>query len=641
MTLAVRWSRVTRTPFQRGWATDVDAGGSTRQVALASLPGRLLPASPHAPRAVSDYREFQDGEEVPGTRYKVRRLIGTGGMGRVYEVEHVELGKRFVLKSLLRELSRREDLVARLRNEWRALARLEHPNIVNVTDAGTSTNGVPFYVMERLEGETLGALLYRQRRLPPPQALSIASSILEGLHAAHQIGVVHRDVKPPNVFLTANAVKILDFGIAKIRDAKDVITARGIAVGTPRYMSPEQAQGVAVDARSDIYATGLMLFEMLSGVGPFDDAKDQNDLLLAHLGRKAPLLSSICVVAPELDAIVAGLLAKDPRERPASAHDVAQTLLSLSRRYAPFVGTQAPTVNLTPRPAAALEPPTRVEGRRVPTPALATRPDAPAALEREQAVPAADTTTLQPAIEVATTLAHPLPGAGHTQRLPDAVHRAPSFHGPDTLVDRPTQAPTPVPASAPERTETLRVLPPISEGDPGPTRTSVPTADSPNLTPPPVVPALSSRAIKTSETRGRGWLAVVGVAALLVVGAGGTLALRHGARPAPVEVVAARPLVATALPAPVPAETAPEVAARAATLPHPSLESRAEPLPLVSPPPPAPSLTVKKSKRIFLGSTPPAVRTATSPGAAKPTPATMRTPAAQPKPAAAMPGSGL
>ena len=135
-------------------------------------------------------------------RYRVARLIGAGGMGRVYEVEHIELGKRFVLKALLRELSRRDDLVARIRNEWRALARLEHPNIVNVTDAGTSDNGVPFYVMERLEGETLAALLHRQRRLLPQHALAIAAGILEGLHAAHQIGVVHRDVKPPNIFLT-------------------------------------------------------------------------------------------------------------------------------------------------------------------------------------------------------------------------------------------------------------------------------------------------------------------------------------------------------------------------------------------------------------------------------------------------------
>jgi serine/threonine-protein kinase len=471
---------------------------------------------------VSDYREFQDGEVVPGTRYRVQRLIGAGGMGRVYEVEHVELGKRFVLKALQRELSRREDLVARLRNEWRALARLEHPNIVNVTDAGTSENGVPFYVMERLEGETLAQVLHRYRRLLPQHALPIAAGILEGLHAAHQIGVVHRDVKPPNIFLTGpTTVKVLDFGIAKIKDAKDVITARGLAVGTPRYMSPEQAQGTAVDARSDIYATGLMLFEMVSGVGPFDDAKDHNELLLAHLGRKAPLLSSISVVAPELDAIVAGMLAKDPRERPGNAQKVAETLRALSQRYANYVGTDAPTLSQpTPRPRSS-EPPTRVDDPRRalsagPGPAPApTRPDGIAGARRAEG----DTTTAQPAFEIATTLAQPLlsVGAGHTQRLPDAPVATPSLYGPETLVDPVTQAPTAIPAPAPvsERTERLLALPHDAAGvaltDAGPTRTAVPLAEAPNLTPPPVVPSVSLPPPPPRASQAGKWLALTGV----------------------------------------------------------------------------------------------------------------------------------
>lgn len=625
--------------------TDVDSAGSTRQVALASLPARLLPASPHAPRVLSDDREFQDGEVVPGTRYTVRRLIGTGGMGRVYEVEHIELGKRFVLKSLQRELSRREDLVARLRNEWRALARLEHPNIVNVTDAGTSTNGVPFYVMERLEGETLGALLYRARRLPPPRALAIAAGILEGLHAAHQIGVVHRDVKPPNVFLTASAVKILDFGIAKIRDAKDVITARGIAVGTPRYMSPEQAQGTSVDARSDIYATGLMLFEMVSGVGPFDDTKDHNELLLAHLGRKAPLLSSICVVAPELDAVVAGMLAKDPRERPSSAHDVAETLVHLSQRYARFVGTQVPTLNVTPQPASNLEPSTRVEGRRPTAPVAATRPDAPLALEKAQAS-AGETTALQPAIEVATTIAPTFTTSGATQRMPHVMlPHVPSFHGPDTIVDRPTQAPTEVPAGA-EQTEALRIVPPPPgappELDPGPTRTHVPAAEGPNLTPPPVVPTASLK-LAASRARGLGLAAAFGLVVLTIIAAA-VWALR----PRPVPGIASFPPVPAAPPAGAAVRPVdePVVAPSPLTAVEPTAVPAVElarPVPPAEAAPPAPapvaaksvakpavaSTNIKKSKGIFL--TP---RTASAPA---PVP-----PESRPKSrAAAMPVSGL
>lgn len=556
-------------------------------MALARLPERIRKPSPHAPRAVSDYREFQDGEVVPGTRYRVQRLIGAGGMGRVYEVEHVELGKRFVLKALQRELSRREDLVARLRNEWRALARLEHPNIVNVTDAGTSENGVPFYVMERLEGETLAQVLHRYRRLLPQHALPIAAGILEGLHAAHQIGVVHRDVKPPNIFLTGpTTVKVLDFGIAKIKDAKDVITARGLAVGTPRYMSPEQAQGTAVDARSDIYATGLMLFEMVSGDGPFDDAKDHNELLLAHLGRKAPLLSSISVVAPELDAIVAGMLAKDPRERPGNAQKVAETLRALAQRYANFVATDVPTLSQpTPRPRSS-EPPTRVDGpRRASSPAPApTRPDGIAGARRAEG----DTTTAQPAFEIATTLAQPLPGigAGHTQRLPDAPLATPSLYGPETLVDPVTQAPTAIPAPAPlsERTERLLALPHHAAGTPltdaGPTRTAVPLAEAPNLTPPPVVPSASLPPPPPRASQAGKWLALGGVGVVALSAAAWLLRpsshVEAALPPAPVAAAAkveepAKPAEA----APKPAEVLPEPAA---VTPLPRVSAEAAPV---------------------------------------------------------------
>ncbi|RYZ08871.1 MAG: serine/threonine protein kinase [Myxococcales bacterium] len=603
---------------------------------------------------MTDYREFQDGDLVPGTRYRVTRLVGTGGMGRVYEVEHEELGKRFVLKALLHELSRREDLVARLRNEWRALARLEHPNIVGVTDAGTSDSGVPFYVMERLEGETLSALLHRQRRLHPQHALGIAAGILQGLHAAHQIGVVHRDVKPPNIFLTtAGAVKVLDFGIAKIKDAKGVITARGIAVGTPRYMSPEQAQGAPVDARSDIYATGLMLFEMLSGVGPFDDAKDHNELLLAHLGRPAPLLSSICVVAPELDAVVAAMLAKDPRERPRSAQQVAETVLALSQRYAHFVATDAPTVNVTPRPPALGDVPTRQDGgRRSPRPGAPTRPDGPAALGRTDA----DPTTLRPALESATTAAQILlpSHAGGTLRL-EVPAAPPSFYGPDTLVSSLTGVPTGVPGAASEQTELLVVQPLVPGGgmptDPGPTRTAVPLPEA-NLTPPPVVPVSASVPPKRAPGANRTWLlfvaAGVGVG---VLGGGAWLwrarapfaAVSPLAAPEKRQVVAARPGV----PAPVTSVAA------AAERAEPS-EPKTEPPLVAAPAPAAPSTSASvrndKKKGVFLGAAP-RLDAAPRPAAAAPVTASPKASGgaaakiAPEKPTAAkpggMPGSGL
>jgi len=288
-----------------------------------------------SPPSVSEYREFKDGEIIAGTRYRVMRLIGVGGMGSVYEVEHVELGKRFVLKALLRQLARRHDLVLRLRNEWRALGRLEHPNIVTVTDAGTSSGGVPFYVMERLEGETLAVKMRKARRFPVPEALMVAARVLDGLAAAHQIGVVHRDIKPPNIFMVgSDTPKILDFGVAKIADDPGVVTARGVAIGTPRYMSPEQARGEAVDSRSDIYSTGLILFEMITGVNPFEDARDSKELLVAHLTRSAPRLSALTHGVPaELDSVIEQMLAKDREMRPASARDVAALLSGMRERW--------------------------------------------------------------------------------------------------------------------------------------------------------------------------------------------------------------------------------------------------------------------------------------------------------------------
>src|SRR4051812_16221719 len=178
-------------------------------------------------------REYQDGETVPGTPYRVISLMGTGGMGSVYIVEHVELGRRYVLKSLLRTLASRHDLIARMRNEWRALGKLHHPNIVDVINAGATPSGVPFYVMELLNGETVRDRLARTGRFPAPEAVRVAQATLLGLAAAHAIGVVHRDIKPANVFLTRDGgVKVLDFGIAQVLvDGAPKITAQGLAIG--------------------------------------------------------------------------------------------------------------------------------------------------------------------------------------------------------------------------------------------------------------------------------------------------------------------------------------------------------------------------------------------------------------------------
>ncbi|HEX2732650.1 MAG TPA: protein kinase [Polyangiaceae bacterium] len=273
------------------------------------------------------FNEFVQGELVPGTSYRVVSCIGQGGMGSVYEVEHNELGKRFVLKALLREFLGRGDLVRRLRNEWRALGSLEHPHIVSVTDAGATPTGVPYYVMERLSGENLAERIKRQGRLELGEALRITVEVLDALSAAHAIGVVHRDIKPPNIFLRRHGgCKILDFGIAKLLDGDASITGRGVAIGTPRYMSPEQASGEPVDERADLYAVGLVLFEMLSGQSPFEGSSAQ-EVFLAHVTKLAPRLNTLVPTIPaSLDELVARLLAKKPAERVRSAKRVAEII---------------------------------------------------------------------------------------------------------------------------------------------------------------------------------------------------------------------------------------------------------------------------------------------------------------------------
>jgi len=196
-------------------------------------------------------------------------------MGEVYEVEHDLLGTRRALKVMARHFAGRADLAERLRVEARGLARLKHRNLVEVYDLGTAADGRIFFAMELLEGATLRELLRHQGRLGLAAALRVVTQILDGLAAAHTAGMIHRDVKPENVFVCGDGVaKLLDFGVAKAIDAStpaQSITGAGMTVGTPRYMSPEQAEGHPVDARTDVYSVGLLLWELLVGRPPFDD----------------------------------------------------------------------------------------------------------------------------------------------------------------------------------------------------------------------------------------------------------------------------------------------------------------------------------------------------------------------------------
>jgi len=278
-------------------------------------------------------RKYRPGSRIPGTSYTATRFLGSGAMGAVYEVVHAELDKIFVMKVLHHDLTMLADPVLRMRSECRLLARIEHPNIVKVTDAGMIEEKVPFFVMERLEGETLGQCMAQEMSWGVQDVVLLAIELLNGLAAAHAKGIVHRDIKPSNIFITRDSrVKILDFGIAKSMGVNAIVTAKGITLGTPRYMAPEQAIGESADARADLYALGIVMHELLAGEHPFAHAMTPVEMLIAQAGWRAPRLPLTRLEGvADLGLIVAKLLTKDRNARPASATVVRDWLSTISQ----------------------------------------------------------------------------------------------------------------------------------------------------------------------------------------------------------------------------------------------------------------------------------------------------------------------
>jgi len=283
-------------------------------------------------------RDYPPSTILPGTVYRIVQTLGHGGMGTVYEVEDTTLGKRFVAKTLHSDLRDQKDLALRIENEARTLARLSHPNIVEVVTAGVTADDLrlPYFVMQKLDGLTLRQVLNEKTRLPLATAYSIAIDLLDALDHAHAIGVIHRDVKPENLFVHRDSsgacgTKLLDFGVVRVL-ASNLALSGGRFVGTMRYAPPEQLRGGTITPRTDLYAAGLVLFEMIAGRGPFDSAGDRNDIARAHLEQEAPALASMVPGVPrELDALIASALAKDPERRPADAFTFAARLRELAR----------------------------------------------------------------------------------------------------------------------------------------------------------------------------------------------------------------------------------------------------------------------------------------------------------------------
>jgi serine/threonine-protein kinase len=281
----------------------------------------------------SQRRDYQPGELIPGTIYLIVRTLGADGMGTVYDVEDTTIGKRYVLKTLHPEIGERANLARRMQAEAHTLARFNHPNIIEVVTAGVTQDDLrlPYYVREKLNGRSLHFVLQKKGQLELPHAYHIAIDLLDALDHAHDKGVVHRGVKPDNIVLhrTAEGVtvtKLLDFGIMSVLDA----TGERFC-GTLRYAAPEQLKGERPSPKMDIYAAGLVLYEMVAGRGPFDDEQEASRIAAAHVNRQAPPVSMFAAAPPPLVALLRAALAKSPDSRPRDAFSFAVQLRNLKR----------------------------------------------------------------------------------------------------------------------------------------------------------------------------------------------------------------------------------------------------------------------------------------------------------------------
>lgn len=287
--------------------------------------------------------------------YRITRLLREGGMGAVYEAIQLRLNKRVAIKLMACRLAANNDALTRFRREAEITSHLGHPNVVNVIDFGTSHAGEPYLVMEYLEGEDLETRLARCRTLPVPLAVHIVKQIASALAAAHAQGVVHRDLKPANVFLVSvpdemEFVKVLDFGVSKVKAAGLKLTKVAVALGTPTYMSPEQAagRGDEIDHFSDQWALACIAWEMLAGRGPFA-ADDVNALFYQIMNLQPPsLLLQVPMLDPEAELVLLRALAKSPRARFPSIREFAQAfeIAALGR-----------AADVTPLPAVLPSPP--------------------------------------------------------------------------------------------------------------------------------------------------------------------------------------------------------------------------------------------------------------------------------------------
>jgi serine/threonine-protein kinase len=323
------------------------------------------------------------GTTIDG-RYRIEGVLGEGGMGVVYLGRHLAIDKKVAIKILRNEFARRAETKARFRQEARAASSIENPHIVDVSDFGTLQDGSTYLVMEYLEGVPLSTLTKDGKPAPLDRAIAVVRQIADGLAEVHDRGIVHRDLKPDNIFLVKEGeredfVKILDFGIAKVLESTEArMTCAGSLFGTPSYMSPEQAAGMPVDARTDVYAVGIIMYELASGRVPFD-ADTLMGILTQHLYRKPLPLRELVgesSLSAGLDAVINKALSKAPELRYQSMRDLSADLAALAEGRTPHAVIEMAFRGNSGRP-----------GHAPPTSPATERPLAPAPLLKEMPAP--------------------------------------------------------------------------------------------------------------------------------------------------------------------------------------------------------------------------------------------------------------
>ncbi|PAY15419.1 hypothetical protein CKO51_31920 [Rhodopirellula sp. SM50] len=265
--------------------------------------------------------------------YRVVDVIGVGGMGIVYRAEDPRLRRTVALKVMKPEVAANQAARKRFLREAESAARIDHENIVTIYQVGEH-EGVPFIAMRHLVGESLRQKLKREGRIDPRVVANIGCQVATGLAAAHQLGLIHRDIKPENLWLEAETgrVKILDFGLARSQTSDVRLTQSGVVLGTPKYMSPEQATAKTVDHRSDLFSLGSVLYHLLSGHEPFGGTDSASTLINVTQAEFDPIEKVCPHLHPGLARVINRLLAKQPSKRPQTAREVAMTLAEIERQ---------------------------------------------------------------------------------------------------------------------------------------------------------------------------------------------------------------------------------------------------------------------------------------------------------------------